>query len=865
MNNNIKLYKGIGAVVATILMITSSCTKQDRPTTPTSDNDIKISFLAYNTDEQATSKTVLAGDDYKDIHWMPNEDIAIFYNNSSYRFTSTNTTTSNVAVFEGSIPGISNPSELQGEEVIALYPYNQSATYDKTTGILTTTLPAEQVAKEESFENNLFISMGKTNEDATKINFYNVCSGIYFTVAHDDIKAITLEGNNGEYLAGQFEVKFNDEDPAIPVVDLTSIVNGKKVITVEAPNGEAFIPGIKYYIVTLPVTFSNGLTITGFREDGTCYERATSSSKILKRRIFANASNFDNGVTAEDLYTFILDVTAPNYFDHTGGSDTYSITSYREHKISHKKSPVAWKSQISNDNGSTWYDLTKENRSTYSASWFTLDSYFATPQSEASTIYGVNVNASTSTISADASDVHTVSLKTNSHPSGIDNSSIENAIDLSMYDLTGNSISQTTANCYVVSAPGWYKIPMVYGNAIKNGITNTNSFISSATPADNILSNFIDHTGANITQPWVSNSHSGGAYTISSVNLVWQDSKDLVTNISIGDGATTDADYIYFYVAQSTIHQGNAVIAAYDGAPAAWSWHIWVTDEDFSAPITVQNFEGSQFQLMQRTLGWNTTGMEEGYPAHDGTIQIIQTIGNNKAYCPIYQNGAVYKNRLGDAPYYQYGRKDPFLPGQFPGWNSQVNKTWYDADGVASQTFYIAAFPTGNDCIRIGIRNPLPYNTTDEMDGTYINLWNANTELTTINDEPVVKTVYDPSPIGYTLPPSGTFTGFTKTGNDATSTTSTEDFNVSFTFDDYATYRGWLFNTNVPSTPTIFIPACDYRSNEDGKLMLPRYGNYVTAGANSNCYTLLFYRYSINVRRSDTRNIGRTIICAVEN
>ena len=43
----------------------------------------------------------------------------------------------------------------------------------------------------------------------------------------------------------------------------------------------------------------------------------------------------------------------------------------------------------------------------------------------------------------------------------------ESATDLSLMDIYGKTITRSTANCYVVSKPGFYKIPMVYGNAIK--------------------------------------------------------------------------------------------------------------------------------------------------------------------------------------------------------------------------------------------------------------------------------------------------------------------------------------------------------------------------------------------------------------
>ena len=117
----------------------------------------------------------------------------------------------------------------------------------------------------------------------------------------------------------------------------------------------------------------------------------------------------------------------------------------------------------------------------------------------------------------------------------------------------GNQMN--TANCYVVTRPGWYKIPVVYGNAIKNSIANTSAYTSSA-PGVNVLQNFIRHDGNAITKPWIKdngiNLNNGVA------ELVWKDQKDLVHNIQL---LQPEQKYIVFHVSQATIHEGNAVIA----------------------------------------------------------------------------------------------------------------------------------------------------------------------------------------------------------------------------------------------------------------------------------------------------------------
>ena len=69
-------------------------------------------------------------------------------------------------------------------------------------------------------------------------------------------------------------------------------------------------------------------------------------------------------------------------------------------------------------------------------------------------------------------------------------------IDLSMVDNAGNArASMTTANCYLVHETGYYKLPLVYGNAIKNGAVNTTAFYPNTSGQ---LKRFVNHAGTGI-------------------------------------------------------------------------------------------------------------------------------------------------------------------------------------------------------------------------------------------------------------------------------------------------------------------------------------------------------------------------------
>lgn len=847
-----------------LLLEFQSCAKEDiKLSDEKIDSSLStITITAYGADSNAGSKTIITGDDFKSVYWSVGDKINVFYNNQSNLFTSTNTSVSYISNFIGTIEGISDPSQLEGKEVVGLYPYDPEATMINRTTI-TTTLPGFQKAVDDTFAENLFISMGKSTSDATKMYFYNVCSGVCFTVNHNDIKTVTIRGVNDEPLAGKFRVKFTDVDgDQRPIVQ--AIASPVKIITVEAPDGGTFIPGKRYYAVTLPQSLPDGIIIEGFKEDGTVYQNTISKNVTLKRAVFARKTEFDSGIVAEDLYDYTLSVVSPKAFTYLGGThafdlptNTYGlqVRSFRTLKSNPAKIyPVAWKMQMSNDGGTTWGDLTQENKSTYGVEWMSMQSFSDTPSDNLYTIYPVTAEPAERGV-VDLEEYHTTALQSAWFLGRMyNNTTINSAITLDIWNIfnpSNPSISQTTANCYIVNAPGWYSIPMVYGNAIKNGAINTNSFISNASQVLNdsnvevILMNFIDHTGAAITQPWITNANSrSGNYSVTKAELVWQDSPGLVSNVRIGDGNSHN-DRIYFYIDRETIHQGNAVIAAYVGDVIAWSWHIWVTDQDFSNPIAVTNHQNVVYDFTPVNLGWCDIGEDpDGYLPRVATTRIIQTIGMLTEKCFITQNGYSDYHYEGYNTLYQWGRKDPMLPSVL---TTNGNKIWYDANGIEYDeiiTEPIENFDVSQsiDRIKQNIQNPFTIFTWNGVDYRYINLWSANENTIDPNDNVVVKTIYDPSPMGYCLPASNAFTGFTTTAGLRTNNLS--EFNIS---GDY--FHGFDFYTNSSRTATIFFKMLPWRRPSTGGFydIDESSGNYWTAHSSNMNPTFIGHAYYFEI------------------
>ena len=201
----------------------------------------------------------------------------------------------------------------------------------------------------------------------------------------------------------------------------------------------------------------------------------------------------------------------------------------------------------------------------------------------------------------------------------------------------------------------------------------------------------------------------------------------------------------------------------------------------------------------------------------------MKQAGGKTAELVFKSNGEVLDNdydlKNGNNPYYQWGRKDPMLPSNGL---RNVDKTCYP--GSPEYKFKYGSEGLNTTEIKEYIRNPHKFNIKLEMDGQYYNLWSTDNDKTVPNDEVVIKSVYDPSPVGYSLPASNAFNGFTTTGS---YTRNPAEYNVNGDFN-----KGWYFYTKKNKQGnTVFFPAWGYRYYNTGSLYrVPTYGYYWVAG-----------------------------------
>ena len=316
-------------------------------------------------------------------------------------------------------------------------------------------------------------------------------------------------------------------------------------------------------------------------------------------------------------------------------------------------------------------------------------------------------------------------------------------IDLSLTDWNGReTYRRNTANCYIVRNEGTFQIPLVYGNAIKDNQVNTEAFYTAG-----IATDFQDSYGVPFnawSSPFIKDHASAQGKVIASAEVLWNDGKSKIINLYV------DENFLTFDV--ESFYPCNALIAVKDNdGTVLWSWHLWITDTDLT-PKIITNANGIDFKVMPCNLGWNgwTT---DGKPT---------------------------------SPYYQWGRKDPFIANEKP--SKKGNILFESVKGVQNQFVSHQNPKTFYNCEKY-----LSW-TSDEH--TYF--WDSKMNSYSV-DQKVTKTIYDPCPIGWSIPQYDTFTRLSEN-------------NTRFA-------DNGLYCTTKDGSKNLFIPFAGYRNYSSGSVI----------------------------------------------
>lgn len=774
---------------------------------------------------------------YERIDWVNGDELQIYYNQSSsevnYAVYAINTHTENERQSVATVTLVSEQGLKWGETgphvFHGVYPALETIEdystekYPKVVNGENAFTFTSIVPSEQSYEVDMDLAgmVAKTTVTSGKGNvslyFYPMVTTLQFNLTNVSKNDITIKSiyidapENHKKLSGTYSVTVSSDKATIAGTQDVSIhdVIRQNTISVSGIN-QSLTKGsndvVKVVMFALPIVFTNAKLAINMDIKETINGQVVTHN--VTRKVALNEPVINDGAVVHDengkvvkqdivfqpthKYNFtikipdstVFEVEEDKDFDVPGGIAPITVTSYT-YNAEGEKTPLAWTA--------TRYSIDGKAVGAEGKRWNTFNESVLTPDDygiRTTMLQGWGVFNTVGAPVSPSSFNATVSYNKPTYRK-LKEAPLANNVDLSLRDVSGNTTSRNTANCYMVHAGGTYRFPIVYGNAIKNGVTNTMAFnptyhdrsqqeIADSvayTPVagdDNLgwnhgtpftshfLSPFVDFQQNDITKPEIEG--------VSDVVLVWQDAKDLITSVSLEGG------YVKFTVTNDMddLVEGNALIAVTDGTNILWSWHIWITEMTGEKNITTSSSTLMSKELVDNAVE-GVTGARIG--AYVGFCDL--SVGPREIVVEFVQEGTgatdyvtlTQKGRLdGNAPLYQYGRKDPLQSqsGLYEGEGRWTDKPFYNLEGGdANMTIEDkSVFGTSGkkvlaECIMRPNTFCLNTDGTHSMDDIYYNLWAAHNTRMGLKDQVLrngsaridkSKTIYDPCPVGYRVP-----------------------------------------------------------------------------------------------------------------
>ena len=643
-------------------------------------------------------------------------------------------------------------------------------------------------------------SKAESKGGTVSLEFGHALAGVKFVASNvtgSKIKTITLKGLQGEgtctYDAGTgkfdwqtggdkrdfsqtFDVALSgqqaeerqpitDKRPETTFMMIPQTLKGVtvEVTLVETASGE-------------PFTLTGSLAKTGTWEAGKIYTYAISTESIN--------------------WEYVFEVTPSITLPLGTTTGQYTVTSYRQRKGDPSiREAVAWEAKNTGFSEKDQEDGTSVKT--------TLDeilsdfTYWDENPSESKS-YSLEVTTTTLKTTWDGD----LTLKGNTQ-----RGSADSPYDLSTHDENGRDIAQTTANCYVVSAAGTYQLPLVYGNAKKNGSENRDAYQGG---------NFKDYLDRTISSSRITDADNAV--------LVWSDGFFMFKDIHLD----ATKQNLVFTIDSNYMQQANAVLAVRDANNRImWSWHIWVTERlvyNYKERHILQDLFNSSntYELMQCNLGW-VDGKKVYYNQRDLTFRFTQDGSDKTAELKVTQKGETFDYKDVGSTYYQWGRKDPLVA--LKNWDSYRYEDYRLHE--TGDPDYVYRYETGPTTIGNAIQHPNVFYTRGTTGGADWNnehittLWNAHENGGTLESTTSVKTIYDPSPRGFKVPMPRAFAVWVN-GHDGDESTKGELNGYVFEDDDvHNKYRVYPQDNGVGKE--IPLTATGQRADIAG---LPVYAEY---------------------------------------
>ena len=240
-----------------LAVLAVSCAKEINPGTP----EQNLAPMQFDISVEAT-KTALASDG-KSVNWIEGDKVATFDGGTvAKEFT---------VQSSGAASSLSGSADPEASVYYAVYPY---AGAKMAENMFSSSIPSQQIVTAGSMADDCAVLIAKAEDD--KLYFKNVTTLVKFSLDVENVRSLTLIGNNNEKIAGTFSIDWNNGDPVVtstsPEMTVTlrdaSSADGNDAADSDLAKGD-------YYFTILPVTFEKGFSVILGMNDGT--------QKIVKR------------------------------------------------------------------------------------------------------------------------------------------------------------------------------------------------------------------------------------------------------------------------------------------------------------------------------------------------------------------------------------------------------------------------------------------------------------------------------------------------------------------------------------------------------------------------------------------------------
>ena len=251
--------------------------------------------------------------------------------------------------------------------------------------------------------------------------------------------------------------------------------------------------------------------------------------------------------------------------------------------------------------------------------------------------------------------------------------------------------------------------------------------------------------------------NSASVTDFDAANLIWQDKQELVTKVAKSD------DEIVVWLADGVC--GNALVGAYKNNTLAWTYHVWVINDNPAVVYEYTNGDGVKFSFIDRNLG------------------------------------AIDASAEGDANglYYYWGNRHPYAGGTTTVYDIAGNALEYTTEETAT----ICSENSLDDIYEYSLTRPMTFfasntNKTGNYEWLFAHKdaakWEAKADLW--GGVSGNKSIYDPCPEGYKVPPYAAADAFK-----AANTTQEKQYDGEAVNKNFI---GWKFSNDNGST---FLPA----------------------------------------------------------